>query len=283
LLRGARPHASAPCGDHDPFPHAHGQVTKLAPFVVLRVSDLMDAAGVLQGQPGYANQTVLPRDMLLRVDSESVEHTSVTHLHQLLSGELHSCVELCFRRASTGEEFSVKVTRHAAHAAGPCGGGVSTDEVAALRERVKQLETAKADAEIIIHQRAMELHEAKQECNVLRRAAEKAKADAESACVELIEEKRESSKWRRAVEELQESDRIRASLSERKQESFEQERAELQRQLRISAAELETTRNDCQILRKSVVQLEVVSEPRGRERPLGCPCLLACASIAVRA
>ena len=343
---------------------------------MLRVSDLMDAQGVLQNEPGYSNKRVLPRDTLIRVDSESVEHANVTHLHQLLSGDLHSTVELCFHRAhdgeldgtipyvradfsaqdafnhlevvlcapagagadlvnaeqlkgrlavarrggcsfqaktervelagarglvivntddtlftaassgfcagipvamirakdeavllaagnssclrpSTGGEFSVKVKRHAAHSV--MGGGSSTDDTAALRAQVKELEKARADAEISIHQGATELHQVKQECNTLQRAAEKARADAE-VCVdqlkmELSEEKKESSKWRRAVEELQESDRIRAAVFEGKQRSFTEERDQLQLRLRKDAAELETSKKECQVLRDSVEQL----------------------------
>jgi hypothetical protein len=360
---------------------------------VLRVSDLMDAQGVMQDELGYANKRVLPRDTLIRVDSESVEHANVTHLHQLLSGDLHSTVELCFHRAhdgepdgtipyvradfsahddftdlevvlcvpavagadlanaeqlkgrlavtrrggcsfqaktervelagarglvivntddalftaassgfsagipvamirakdeaallaagnssclrpSTGGEFSVKVKRHAARSL--MGGGSSTDDTAALRAQVKELEKAKADAEISINQCAMELHQAKQEYNTLKRAAE-ARADAE-VCVdqlktELSEEKKESSKWRRAVEELRESDRIRAAVFEVKQRSFEEERDQLQLGLRKNAAELEMSKKECQALRNSVEQLSCdlsvvvtsLSEPRERE------------------
>jgi hypothetical protein len=73
--------------------------------------------------------------------------------------------------------------------------------------------------------------------------------------MELSEEKKESSKWRRAVEELQESDRIRAAVFEGKQRSFTEERDQLQLRLRKDAAELETSKKECQVLRDSVEQL----------------------------
>jgi len=90
------------------------EVTKRPPFVVLAIDDLMDENGVLQGQPAYANESVRTGDKLLRVDGTNVEATTVKHLHDLLSGSMHSLVDLAFLRASGGQ-YHVRVKRHGLH------------------------------------------------------------------------------------------------------------------------------------------------------------------------
>lgn len=48
------------------------EVTTRYPFTVVPVDDLMDEQYVLQGQPGYANEIVMPVDKLCSVDGTAV-------------------------------------------------------------------------------------------------------------------------------------------------------------------------------------------------------------------
>ena len=48
---------------------ADRQVTKRSPFVVLKVDDLMDKNGVMQGEPSYTNPAVLTSDRLLMLEA----------------------------------------------------------------------------------------------------------------------------------------------------------------------------------------------------------------------
>jgi hypothetical protein len=167
---------------------AYRQVTKRSPFVVLKVDDLMDKNGVMQGEPSYTNAAVLPTDRLLLVGGVCVENTTVVQLHDLLGGPIDSIVELVFCRAQTGEQYSIQARRHAPHAHAKCATlervpiGDNTPSRASLtvdrgknvavEERLKVLEKEKASLELANSQLVIENQQAKQECQELQRAAE---------------------------------------------------------------------------------------------------------------
>ena len=87
-------------------------LTKSQPFVVLGAQDIMDHAGVLQGNAGYSNVHVQPGDQLVRVDGHGVEFCGIKSLQHMLGGQLGSIVELVFSR--NGSLFSIRALRHAA-------------------------------------------------------------------------------------------------------------------------------------------------------------------------
>jgi len=145
---------------------ADRQVTKRSPFVVLKVDDLMDKNGVMQGEPSYTNPAVLTSDRLLLVGGVSLEKTTVVQLHDLLGGPIDSIVELVFCRAQTGENYSIEARRHAPHA--KC----ATLDRAPTEERLKVLEKEKASLELANSQLVIENQQVKQECQELQRAAE---------------------------------------------------------------------------------------------------------------
>ena len=91
-------------------------LTKSQPFVVLGAQDIMDHAGVLQGNAGYSNVHVQPGDQLVRVDGHGVEFCGIKSLQHMLGGQLGSIVELVFSR--NGSLFSIRALRHAAGGTG---------------------------------------------------------------------------------------------------------------------------------------------------------------------
>lgn len=226
-------------------------MTKRSPFVVLQVDDMMDKDGVVQGEPGYDNVVVLPNDHLLRVDGNSVEHATLHHLHELLGGSVGSTVQLGFSRAQTGEEYTITVTRHAPHVqrkaklasavtgpdAAQDGDGeqnpptqaspVDKNRIAVLEARVMELEKEQANCEIKTSQLALERHQAQQECKDLRRA----------------------------VEDLKESDRIRATVMAGKQKDLDNEKADVQKQTDLLAEESARLKIEHDELCKKVQQL----------------------------
>jgi hypothetical protein len=163
------------------------EVTKRPPFIVLAVDDLIDEDYIQQGQPGYANELVMPGDKLLQVDGVGVESTDVRKLHEMLGGSMHSLVELAFARGQGGEQYSVKVRRHGLHEhdrkPGPAqptarptpppaaAGGHTTagGEVASLRERIKELETERAVVESKLAHSALDAKKSLKECHEVRR------------------------------------------------------------------------------------------------------------------
>ena len=165
---------------------AYRQVTKRSPFVVLKVDDLMDKNGVMQGEPSYTNAAVLANDRLLLVGGVCVEKTTVVQLHDLLGGPIDSIVELVFCRAQTGEQYSIQARRHAPHAKcatlerAPIGDNtpsrasltVDREQNIAVGERLKVLEKEKASLELANSQLVIENQQVRQECQELQRAAE---------------------------------------------------------------------------------------------------------------
>jgi len=164
---------------------AYRQVTKRSPFVVLKVDDLMDKNGVMQGEPSYTNAAVLPTDRLLLVGGVCVENTTVVQLHDLLGGPIDSIVELVFCRAQTGEQYSIQARRHAPHAKcatlerfigdnTPSRASLTVDREknVAVEQRLKVLEKEKASLELANSQLVIENQQVKQECQELQRAAE---------------------------------------------------------------------------------------------------------------
>ena len=91
------------------------QVTTDQPFRVLAVNDLLDQNFILQGKRGYANEEVLPGDILLEVDNVRVEYFTMEGLHDILGGLPHSSVKLGFARAKSGRKFFITVRRHNFH------------------------------------------------------------------------------------------------------------------------------------------------------------------------
>jgi len=87
-------------------------MTKRPPFVVLKVQDLYDANGVMQGLPSYSNAIVAESDVLRTVDGAVVAEPRDL---KMLQGGNDTLVELGFSRARTGEEYVVRVRRHALH------------------------------------------------------------------------------------------------------------------------------------------------------------------------
>ena len=169
--------------------------------MVLAVDDLMDEHYVLQGSPGYVNEAVVPGDKLLRVDGKGVETCNVKFLHDLLSGDMHSLVELVFSRGGRGEKYSVRVRRHGFHeherrpeepkdhgeepptkqslallpsSSSPSSAASVEDEILALRLRVKQLESEKmaANQDSRLLQSEQENVKARQECEDMRKRLE---------------------------------------------------------------------------------------------------------------
>lgn len=93
-------------------------ISSRPPFVVQGVSDMMDTNHVMQGRAGYNNEIVRPGDRLMQIDRHAVTSTTtIQTVHQLLSGQLHTPVELHFmRNDGPGQKlFSVRVLRHLSH------------------------------------------------------------------------------------------------------------------------------------------------------------------------
>ena len=91
------------------------EVTKQSPFIVLEVDDLLDKNYIQQGHAEYSNEVLQPGDKLVRVDGTGVESVTVTQLHELLGGDMHSLAELSFLRGQGGEEYTIQVRRHGRH------------------------------------------------------------------------------------------------------------------------------------------------------------------------
>ena len=52
----------------------------------LQIDDLMDLNMVMQGQPGYANETVNVEDLVIAVDGQEARGVPLDTLHQMLKG-----------------------------------------------------------------------------------------------------------------------------------------------------------------------------------------------------
>ena len=273
------------------------EVTKRPPFVVLAVDDLMDAGGVLQGQPGYANEDVRPGDKLLRVDGTSVEATTVKQLHDLLGGSMHSLVDLAFSRTG-GEEYNIRVQRHGLHehdrresprapaasprarAPAPASGGAAQSEAAEigqLRARVGELEAETANLAGRLAQSAAEARAAQQECADVRKQLEDLKSAAagtaqpapaasflssQSHVLDDLEGKTHS------VGEMLQRSRVLLRANQLRLSDM----ANAEDQLRMDLAK---TQNERELLRQQCADLQRDLEVTALQRPIMLRCLPA--------
>jgi C-terminal processing protease CtpA/Prc len=131
--------------------HVGLDITRRPPFVVLGVGDLMDCNRVLQGRQGYSNEPVAPGDRLLQVDHVPISNkTTIQMVHDLLNGQLGSCVELRFFREEEAQVFTITAVRHGSHqydCAPPSTDAESADSQEKLVERESE-QSCHADSEL---------------------------------------------------------------------------------------------------------------------------------------
>jgi len=178
---------------------AANQMTKRPPFVVLKVLDLYDANGVMQGLSSYANEIVAERDVLNTVNGSAV--TEAQNL-QLLAGPIGSLVEMGFLRAATQEEYAIKVQRYAARSTPmSCSGEnppsvevITPKTITALEVRIAQLEKDKFQLEL-------ERQEAEGQCREMRKQIEGRAGVMEGKQLDLDREKQAVSLSRQQSDE----------------------------------------------------------------------------------
>ena len=112
-------------------------VTRDPPHRVLEVADLLDANGVMQGEPGYSNPMLQAGDRLVAIDGIQVEMMPIANVHALLRGAIGTKLQLDVARGS--QPFSIVALRHLPHRGGdltPRNPVPSTPRIAASRQRL---------------------------------------------------------------------------------------------------------------------------------------------------
>jgi len=91
------------------------EVTEEPPHHVKKIDDLVDKNFVRWDALGYSNPPIHILDRILQVDGNDAEHASLSTLHGMLSGALHTTVLLSMARSQTDERYSVVALRHGFH------------------------------------------------------------------------------------------------------------------------------------------------------------------------
>ena len=81
----------------------------------MRVDDLVDKYGTLQGQVGCQNAYVDEGDLILQIAGVDVQHKSIAEVHDLLRGEIYSAVDIMLQRRNGGMRYSIQCLRHRRH------------------------------------------------------------------------------------------------------------------------------------------------------------------------